>query len=133
MNVSLTCTADDLDSDPLTYAWTQDAGKSVAVNGAATDTVSFTVPDGSAAEGAITLTVTVQDGRGGAASDSATVQLYLGGDVTHDGFVNVGDLQALITNWSLEGSDLAADLNADGTVNVNDLQLLAANWGSSLK
>ncbi len=64
-----------------------------------------------------------------AASDKA-------GDINGDGYVNVGDLQAIISAWGSNDSGLYgnwnpdADLNADGFVNVSDLQSLVACWNT---
>ncbi len=60
----------------------------------------------------------------------------LTGDINGDGYVNVGDLQALATAWGSQAGppssanwNADADLNSDGYVNVGDLQILVANWG----
>ncbi len=57
---------------------------------------------------------------------------YKAGDADLDGYVNVGDLQALAAAWGSgygsAGFIAAADLNADLHVNVGDLQTLVANW-----
>ncbi len=64
---------------------------------------------------------------------------HLIGDANSDGYVNVGDLQALLTAWNTNDGGLfwnwdpACDLNNDGSVNVGDLQILAANWAKSLQ
>lgn len=64
---------------------------------------------------------------------------HVTGDISGDGYVNVPDLQALVTAWGSHGDgtpssnwNLAADLNIDGYVNVGDLQMLVANWGRSM-
>ena len=61
------------------------------------------------------------------------------GDVTGDGNVNVGDLQAMVAAWgSLAGPpaginwNFDADLNGDGRVNVSDLQMLVSNWSRKI-
>lgn len=49
------------------------------------------------------------------------------GDLDADGVVNVSDLFALLSDWTMAHS--SADLNGDGNVNVVDLFILLANWG----
>lgn len=135
--VSLTATASDPDAgQTLTYAWTQTAGKNTTLSGATTLNATFTVP---------TLTllsdtplvfqfVATDNGSPVMSSTPATVSVpaYLMGDINHDGFVNVGDLQALVTAWGSHGNGLPADLNNDTFVNVADLQALVANWARSI-
>ncbi len=64
--------------------------------------------------------------------------LHMSADINGDGYVNVGDLQALVIAWGSQGTpptgnwNALADLNSDGYINVGDLLLLAANWGSHL-
>ena len=54
-------------------------------------------------------------------------------DITHDGAVNVFDLQILARSWNKsagqQGFDPRADLDGNGTVNVFDLMILAASFG----
>jgi hypothetical protein len=62
----------------------------------------------------------------------------MAGDINHNGFVNVGDLQVLVAAWGSQKTppssnwNADADINNDGIVNVVDLQSVAANWGRSL-
>lgn len=55
------------------------------------------------------------------------------GDINHDTYVNIGDLQLLVAAWASAAGDsnwnADADLNSDGQVNVIDLQVLVAHWG----
>ena len=76
--------------------------------------------------------IAVTDGKSPAVMASMTVNAYMMGDITHDGYVNVGDLQGLVAAWGGHASGLAADINGDTYVNVGDLQNLVANWGRSL-
>lgn len=48
-------------------------------------------------------------------------------DITHDGFVDGGDLASLVANWGLGG---ASDLSGDGTTGGEDLAILLSSWGS---
>ncbi len=71
--------------------------------------------------------------------DIGADEFLLPGDVDVDGYVNVGDLQALIAAWGSQAGppasgnwDPYADLNRDGQVNVSDLQTLAACWADSV-
>ncbi len=67
-----------------------------------------------------------------------SLAVHMMGDVNHDHYVNVGDLQLLIAAWGSQEVPLsshwseAADLNDDGYVSVGDLQALVANWGRDL-
>ncbi len=123
--------------DPLQYLWSQTAGKTLALSGTSTDTVSYTVPIvKDLAEAGMVLQAAVTDGYGGDAVDTASIPLFMSGDANHDNDVNVGDLQALAAAWASTGTaanwDPNADFNADGYVNVGDLQILVANWGRML-
>jgi hypothetical protein len=55
------------------------------------------------------------------------------GDINNDGYVNVGDLQALVAVWATDSTsenwNPDADLSTDGYVNVGDLQILIQHWG----
>lgn len=64
--------------------------------------------------------------------DSLTM---LVGDINADGYVNVGDLQLLVSSWGKTngspGYNAYADLNGDNYVNVGDLQVLVSHWGQA--
>lgn len=55
------------------------------------------------------------------------------GDISRDGYINVGDLQLFVAAWGSNPTkpnwNARADLNGDGFVNVGDLMLLVSNWG----
>lgn len=60
------------------------------------------------------------------------VMTQYAGDINGDGYVNVGDLQALVAAWGGgPGYNGPADINGDGYVNVADLQAMVANWAKS--
>jgi MYXO-CTERM domain-containing protein len=65
-------TSTDPDNDPLTYAWTQTSGPQVTLNGANTDTMSFTAPDSS---GNIGIQLTVTDSKGASATATTTIAI----------------------------------------------------------
>ena len=49
------------------------------------------------------------------------------GDVNESGYVDVGDLLAVIDQWG--ASNTSADVNYDGIVNVTDLLIVVGSWG----
>ncbi len=57
-------------------------------------------------------------------------------DINGDGYVNVGDLQALAAAWGTLETDTAwnasADCNGDGYINVGDLQVVIDNWADTV-
>ena len=71
--VSLAATAADPDGhNPLTFAWVQTAGPTVALSGAASAVLGFTAPDLTTT---LTFQLTVTDARGKSTSDSVTVRV----------------------------------------------------------
>ena len=48
-------------------------------------------------------------------------------DINSDGYVNVGDLLAVIDQWGFTNS--RADVTQDGIVDVSDLLIVVGNWG----
>ena len=51
------------------------------------------------------------------------------GDIVANGFVDGGDLSALLGTWGNASGDLSADLDGDGLIGGSDLALLLSNWG----
>ncbi len=66
-STTITCTAEDPDGDPLTYAWSATEG-SISGSGS---TVTWTAPGRA---GYFTVEVTVEDNRGGSTTSSVTLQ-----------------------------------------------------------
>lgn len=71
--------------------------------------------------------------------DIGADEFLLAGDVNHDGYINVGDLQAMVATWGSQAGpppgsnwNANADFNNDGFINVGDLRILVANWTRSL-
>jgi hypothetical protein len=54
--------------------------------------------------------------------------MLIPGDINNDGFVGIGDLGLLGSQWGYAG---IADWTADGVVDVSDLAVLSANWSVS--
>ncbi len=57
----------------------------------------------------------------------------LPGDLDHDGFVGLGDLDIILNNWNLSvtpRSGHPADPNGDGFVGLADLDIVLNNWNS---
>ncbi len=58
------------------------------------------------------------------------------GDANGDGYVNVGDLQAVVTAWGSNDQggwwnwDPDCDFNNDGYITVGDLQVLVVHWNT---
>ncbi|MGB9124285.1 MAG: hypothetical protein WA833_03715 [Nitrosotalea sp.] len=74
--VTLMATATDADGDPMTYAWTQDAGPMVTLTNPTELTTMFTAPAvGSSGNETLHLTISANDGNGGIGTDSVTVHV----------------------------------------------------------
>jgi hypothetical protein len=136
--VQLHATASDPDNDTLGYAWTQVAGLTVGLRGAATADASFTAPTVSTlADAAMTFSVTVSDGKGGQASDSINVRVCMLADSNQDDAVDVVDLLTLVDAFgSIAGDpnyDSTCDFNRDDAVDVVDLLDLVDNFGRALQ
>jgi hypothetical protein len=71
--VSLTGTASDPESDPLTYQWTQLGGPTVTLTGATTLTPAFTAPARTGSAQVLTFVLTASDGTSTSAPDSVDV------------------------------------------------------------
>jgi hypothetical protein len=141
--------ADSLDAGDVTLT-EADTGQPVDLAGAtvswnpADRTATWTLPAGLEA-GYYDVTIAsahVADAEGnaldgdgdGTAGGDLTWQLhvFLPGDATGDGAVDVGDLGVLAGNWNGPADWSGADFNGDGTVDVGDLGILAGHWGQSL-
>jgi PKD repeat protein len=72
--VTLLGSATDDNGDLLTYEWTQTLGPAVAMNGASTDTLSFTAPD-VPFDTSLVFLLKVTDGRGGEDTDTIVVRV----------------------------------------------------------
>jgi hypothetical protein len=136
--VSLHATATDPDSDPLDYLWTQTAGASATLSGAATADASFTAPViASLPEADLLFHVSVSDGRGGQADDTISVRVYMLGDTNDDDSVDVVDLLTFVAAFgSYMGDanfDPQCDLYPDGGIDVVDLLTFVANFGRVLE
>lgn len=140
--VSMTATASG-GTAPLSYRWTQPAGQTQTLTAPTALATAFTAATvTSIANETLTFQFVATDSSSPALSSTpvtTTVKCYLCGDISHDNYVNVGDLQLLVVAWASYGGtpasgnwNAAADLNNDGYVNVGDLQLLVANWGRSV-
>ncbi len=129
-----------------TYTWqalvNPVTGKTMALvaGGGPTDaTATYAAPEAPSANTEayqLVCTITGQP-NGNSVTKAVTVQVFMIGDTNNDRYVNVGDLQALITAWASQAGPPAsstwnpsADLNTDGYVNVGDLQLAGGKLGS---
>ena len=131
---TVSVTASDADSDPLTYAWSKTAGPGSAnfTNAAAASTaVAFSAP------GSYTLQVTVADGK---ASVSGSVNLSVlpeptspTPDIDGDGDVDGSDLHLFMLAFGKSsgspGFDARCDFDSNGVVEPVDLEDFAADFG----
>ncbi len=62
-------------------------------------------------------------------SDGVPDECQCIGDIVPNGFVDGGDLSALLGTWGNASGDLSADLDGDGQIGGSDLALLLSNWG----
>ena len=104
----------DADGSVATYAWTQTAGKTVALNNPAAENVSFTtpvqlLPEG---DGGLTFEVTVTDNEGVSRSDSVEVIFK---PVNLPPVANAGADQS-VDEQTLTSLSAAASTDADGSV-----------------
>jgi PEP-CTERM motif len=66
------------------------------------------------------------------AIDTKTEVSNLVGDLDHDGFVGITDLNIVLGNWNLNTppGDTAADPSGDGFVGIEDLNVVLGNWNA---
>ncbi len=62
----------------------------------------------------------------------APVSTVLQGDLDHDGFVGITDLNIVLSNWNLNipPGDPAADPSGDDFVGIEDLNVVLGNWNA---
>jgi len=59
--------------------------------------------------------------------------VFLDGDLDHDGFVGIGDLNLVLSGWNQTvpaGNQVRGDITGDGFVGIDDLNLVLGNWNS---
>gem|GEM_PF-1031423 len=78
------------------------------------------------------FTVRATDDDDGATGTTLSTELYIAGDATGDGSVNIFDAVAVGQNWQTQrgtaGYSDAADLTNDGVVNIFDAVVIGRNW-----
>ena len=74
-SVTLSGSATDPETDPLTYQWTQTAGPSVALSGATTLTPGFTAPPKTGAPQVLTLSLIANDGTSNSVADTVDITI----------------------------------------------------------
>ncbi|MEN8170800.1 MAG: Ig-like domain-containing protein [Pseudomonadota bacterium] len=112
--VSLTGTASDPDADGVlsSYAWTQVAGTTVALNEADTLSVSFTAP--TLKEAAVLgFRLTVTDDEGGTSFDEVAISVN---PVNHAPVVSAGEAQVVGENTQVSLAGVVSDPDADGII-----------------
>lgn len=58
---------------------------------------------------------------------------FLDGDLDHDGFVGITDLNLILGNWNQTvpaGNQVRGDITGDGFVGIEDLNLVLGNWNA---
>ncbi len=58
---------------------------------------------------------------------------FLDGDLDHDGFVGIEDLNLVLSNWNQvvpAGNQVRGDITGDGFVGIEDLNLVLGNWNA---
>ncbi len=58
---------------------------------------------------------------------------FLEGDMDHDGFVGIEDLNFVLGNWNQTvpaGNQVRGDITGDGFVGIEDLNLILGNWNA---
>lgn len=138
--VNLACTATSLRNYFLTYTWSQTNGMYVTLTGGIhSATPSFTVAEGALqyiGDGDVEFTCTVSDGHGGTAAGKVSLEVYMMGDVNHDGVVDSNDSDAVTAAMGSTPSDsnwnAAADLDYDNIITSADQALVTANLDRAL-
>jgi hypothetical protein len=59
----------------------------------------------------------------------SSADLFICGDLNHDGCVEHADLGILLSDWGCTGGDCPGDCDGDGDTNHADLGILLGNWG----
>jgi hypothetical protein len=82
--------------------------------------------------GTTTYTVVAVDDDGRSTRVTVRTRVYIAGDATGDGVVNIFDAVAIGRAWETSRGDPsyddAADLNNDGVVNIFDAVAVGRNW-----
>ncbi len=63
--------------------------------------------------------------------DDISAAVLLAGDLNHDGFVGIDDLNIVLSHWNqtvLTGDTLRGDPTGDGFVGIDDLNAVLGNW-----
>lgn len=58
---------------------------------------------------------------------------FLDGDLDHDGFVGIEDLNLILGNWNQNvpaGNQVRGDITGDGFVGIEDLNVVIGNWNA---
>ncbi len=58
---------------------------------------------------------------------------FIVGDLDHDGFVGIGDLNLVLGNWNQTvpaGNQVRGDISGDGFVGIDDLNLVLSSWNT---
>lgn len=75
------------------------------------------------------VNLTVTDNLGMTDTATRNVFIWIAGDASGDGKVNIIDATIIGRKWGSD--DPCADLNNDGKVNIIDASIIGANWGRS--
>ncbi len=103
--VTLSGTASDMDSDPMTYQWTQTSGPTVALADATALETTFTAP---VPKGTLTFELTANDGIEVGPADAVTITI-----ANHAPVVDAGLDQTVAGDATVQLSGSASDLDGD--------------------